>query len=282
MDLEPDFGAVRSGVQPARELPEHRRVIYVHDMRHLMRGEIIEHERRRENQAPGEIESAGRRARAPAAHRVAQHDAARLDAELFGMPGHRGLEILARLALQEIGDAARHMRPLAGNADQRPALARLEPDPAAFAWPMHDPMIDAAQRHDRARLERDGAGRRASRVPIHAAWRSANSRAALSEERDGIVSTTSRVAVRTLSVKRRDVATRFSATRYVSPSWAMSKCAACSGAWRWKRRNIPPNPQPERLEAIAETRAAGKPHPPLANPSPGPPSRQRFYEEMWL
>jgi hypothetical protein len=35
----------------------------------------------------------------------------------------------------------------------------------------------------------------------------------LSDERDGIVSNTSRVAVRTLSVKRREVAMRFSATR---------------------------------------------------------------------
>src|ERR1700722_7431038 len=32
----------------------------------------------------------------------------------------------------------------------------------------------------------------------------------------------------------------------------MSKCAACSGAWRWKRRSIPPNPQPERLEVRAD------------------------------
>ena len=74
------------------------------------------------------------------------------------MPRHRGLEVLARLALEEIGDAPRHMRPLAGNADQRTALARFEPDPAAFAWPVHDAMIDAAQWRDRARLERDRFG----------------------------------------------------------------------------------------------------------------------------
>ena len=39
-----------------------------------------------------------------------------------------------------------------------PALARFEPDPAAFAWPMHDAMIDAAQWRHRARLERDRFG----------------------------------------------------------------------------------------------------------------------------
>src|ERR1700691_991592 len=130
-------------------------MIHVHDMRHLVRGEVIEHKGRRENEAPGEIEPTRRRARTPAAHRVAQHDAARLDAELLRMPGDRSLEILARLALEEIGDATRHMRPLAGNADERSALACLEPGPAALAWPMYDAMIGAAQRHDGARFERD-------------------------------------------------------------------------------------------------------------------------------
>ena len=87
-------------------------MIHVHEMRHLVRGEVVEHERRRKNQAPGKIEPAGRRAGAPAADRIAQHDAARLDAELL-VAGHGGLDIPARLALQKIGDAARHMRPLA-------------------------------------------------------------------------------------------------------------------------------------------------------------------------
>src|SRR5262249_19558651 len=116
MNLEPEFGAVGSWVQAARQLPEQGRMIHVHDMRHLMRGEVIEHERRRENQAPREIEPTGRRAGAPAAYRIAQHDAARLDAELLRVPGDSGLEVLARLALEEVGDATRHMRPLAGNA----------------------------------------------------------------------------------------------------------------------------------------------------------------------
>ena len=57
MDLEPGFGAIGSGMQPARKLPEQRGMIHVHDMRRLVRGEIIEHERRRQDQAPGEIES---------------------------------------------------------------------------------------------------------------------------------------------------------------------------------------------------------------------------------
>ena len=71
------------------------------------------------------------------------------------MPRDRSLEILARFALEEVGDAARHVRALAGNADERSALARFEPDPAALAGPVHDAMIDAAQRRHRARLERN-------------------------------------------------------------------------------------------------------------------------------
>ena len=38
----------------------------------------------------------------------------------------------------------------------------------------------------------------------------------------------------------------------------MSKCAACSGAWRWKRRSIPPNPT-DFGNARRQPRAAGKP-----------------------
>ena len=36
-----------------------------------------------------------------------------------------------------------------------PRSLELNPDPAAFARAMHDAMIDAAQWHDRTRLERN-------------------------------------------------------------------------------------------------------------------------------
>ncbi len=36
-----------------------------------------------------------------------------------------------------------------------PRSLELDPDTAAFARPMHDAMIEAAQRHDRAWLERN-------------------------------------------------------------------------------------------------------------------------------
>ena len=72
VDLQPRLGALGLGKQPARQLPEHRRMVHVHDMRDLVRGEIVEHIGRREDQPPGEIETAGRRARAPAARGVAQ------------------------------------------------------------------------------------------------------------------------------------------------------------------------------------------------------------------
>ena len=65
-------------------------------------------------------------------------------------------------------------------------------------------MIDPTQRHYRTGLERDRFGQTCKPRPIQG-MTLANSRAALSDERAGIVSTTSRVAVRTLGrMKRRD------------------------------------------------------------------------------
>src|SRR3984957_222399 len=58
----------------------------------------------------------------------------------------------------------------------------------------------------------------------------------------------------------------------------MSKCAACSGARRWKRRNIRQVPS-GRVEAKAYAHAANKPQPPLANPSPGQPRGARGFVE---
>src|SRR5271167_1408169 len=131
MRLEPGFGAVRLRARAAQEAPEFRRMVEVDEMGDLVRREIVEHERRREDQAPGEAERAGRRARAPAAHRVAHRDSLRLDPDAPRVPRDRGLDVLMRLALQEISDATRHVRAFARDADERLILALLEPDDAA-------------------------------------------------------------------------------------------------------------------------------------------------------
>ena len=58
-----------------------------------------------------------------------------------------------------------------------------------------------------------GRGSRASRTPIQAEWRCANSRADDSGARAGMVSSTSRLAARTRKVKRRDRVERLIAMR---------------------------------------------------------------------
>ena len=114
VDPQPRLGALGLGEEAARQFPERRRMVHVDDVRDFVRGEIVENIRRRENQPPGKIQPARRGARAPAARGVAQGDAARRDAEPLGVTRDRRLDVLARLALEEIGDAARDMRLLAG------------------------------------------------------------------------------------------------------------------------------------------------------------------------
>src|SRR5262249_3513399 len=52
--VEPGFGALRVGIEARHEPPEARRVVEFDQMRDLVRGEIIEHERGRQDQPPGE------------------------------------------------------------------------------------------------------------------------------------------------------------------------------------------------------------------------------------
>src|SRR5262245_10071925 len=91
-------------------------------MADLVRGEIVEYERRGENEPPGEGQHAGVGARAPAARLVAHADALEGDAELAGVATGRGLEIALRLALEKVVDAAVDVRRLAGHA-QKPDAA---------------------------------------------------------------------------------------------------------------------------------------------------------------
>src|SRR5712692_3902844 len=106
VDVEPDFGALDVGVEALHQPPEPRRVIELDEMGNLVRGEVIEHEWRRENEPPGERQYAGIRARAPAARLVAHANALDRNAEVGGVAPARGIEIELRLALEEIADAA--------------------------------------------------------------------------------------------------------------------------------------------------------------------------------
>src|SRR5690242_18653973 len=69
--IEPPLGALYRRADPRHHLPEPRRVVHLDEMRHFVGGEIVEHEGRREDQAPGERQRAGRRAGTPAARLIA-------------------------------------------------------------------------------------------------------------------------------------------------------------------------------------------------------------------
>src|SRR5262249_30747225 len=87
------------------------RVVKLHEMTHLVRGKVVEHERGRENEPPGKRQHAGIRARAPTARLVAHVDALDGNAELGRVAPARGLEVALRLALEKVaGAAARRQR----------------------------------------------------------------------------------------------------------------------------------------------------------------------------
>src|SRR5574337_973634 len=97
---EPSLGPVRVRADAVDEGPESWRVVEVDEMRDLMRGEIVEHVRRGEDEAPGEAQAPGRRARPPAADRVAHRDVFRLHPDCARMASDRRLDVLARLAFE--------------------------------------------------------------------------------------------------------------------------------------------------------------------------------------
>ena len=52
VDIEPDLGAVGIGADAVHQPPEPSRMVHLDQMRDLVDGEIIQHERRRQDQAP--------------------------------------------------------------------------------------------------------------------------------------------------------------------------------------------------------------------------------------
>src|SRR5882762_8013767 len=93
MGVEPGLGALGVGADPEDRAPEALRMIHLDEMRDLVRRQIVEHEGRRQDEAPGVGQHAGRRARAPAARLVADRHALDRDAELGGVAAARRLEI---------------------------------------------------------------------------------------------------------------------------------------------------------------------------------------------
>src|SRR5579872_3940555 len=155
MRIEPCFGARDVRTNTIDQPPETPRMIHLDQMRDFMRCEIVEHERWRENKPPRIGQDAGGRARAPAAGLTADRHTLDFYTELSGGAAAGGFQISFGFALEKIGDAARHMRLLTGDAKQILAgRVTFNPYRAARARPVHDPMIDAAQRQSCAIGER--------------------------------------------------------------------------------------------------------------------------------
>ena len=137
-------------------------------MRHLVSGQVVEHEGRRQDHPPREAQPAGGRARAPAAACVAQRDLDRPHAERGRVPQHCGVKVALRLALEEVEQPPVDVLLGAGDDEDRAAVARrLAPHRAAGLGPVLDAVIDTAERQDGTRLQRHrvGQARHAGRDP---------------------------------------------------------------------------------------------------------------------
>ena len=196
VDVEPGLGAVRIRADAVDQPPEPRRVVHLDQMRHLMHGEIVQHERRREDQPPGVRQHAGGRARAPAARLVAHRDALDGDAELLGGAAARGFEIAQRLAAKEIADAAVDVRGVRRRRRAAPRRPRRSPVQTVPRTPGRCTMRCWTPRNGSTVPSAKGAasGRRRSRAAIQPPCFCANSLASRTLPRGGMVRMTSRVA----------------------------------------------------------------------------------------
>ena len=52
MGVEPRLGAILAGAETLNEAPEPRGMVHLDQMGHFMRGEVIEHMARRQNEPP--------------------------------------------------------------------------------------------------------------------------------------------------------------------------------------------------------------------------------------
>src|SRR3954470_18742043 len=144
--LEPALGLLGTRAEVVDDAPEAVRVVHLLEMRHLVRGEVIEHEGRGEDQAPGEAQATLGRARAPAALRVAYGEPSGRNAERRGRADDRLGKVAPRFPLEEFLYAARDMGRLSGDRDDRiaPRVARRRSH-AADARPVHDPVRNAPE-----------------------------------------------------------------------------------------------------------------------------------------
>src|SRR5260370_39490200 len=111
-------------------------MVELHEMAHLVRGQVVEHEGRRENEEPGERQYARIGARARPAGLITYADPLDRTTECGRIMTTCCPQIALRLALQKAADAALDMRWFAGDAERAlAALVDLGPCWAARAAP---------------------------------------------------------------------------------------------------------------------------------------------------
>ena len=146
-------------------------------MRHFVRGEIVEHVGRREDQAPRERQRARRGAGTPAARLVADRQPLDPDAERLGI-GLRGLLQIA-CALRASGSRARGARCARRRRRRRECVRRCRAFPSTPCRARRrDARSGAATPRNGTTVPgRNGAafGKRPRRAAIQAPWRCANS-----------------------------------------------------------------------------------------------------------
>src|SRR4029077_4447382 len=94
--IEPALGALDMAAGFCDHAPKPRRMVHLDQMRHFMRGEIVQYVRRRKDQPPGKRQRSGRGAGTPAARLIADRHPLDPNAELLRIGQRRLLQILAR------------------------------------------------------------------------------------------------------------------------------------------------------------------------------------------
>ena len=100
--VEPGLGPLDMAAHPRDHFPESRGMIHLHQMRHFVRGQIVQHVGRRENQAPRERQGTRRRAGTSAARLIADRQPLHLDAQLVGIELRGLVQVTANFALEKI------------------------------------------------------------------------------------------------------------------------------------------------------------------------------------
>src|SRR5437868_15528758 len=97
---QPGARPVAVAAQPLDQPPEAARVVVLDEVGDLVRGQVVEHERRRHDQPPRERQVTLARARAPTRALVAETDLLWPHTERRGMAERRRLEIPLGLPLE--------------------------------------------------------------------------------------------------------------------------------------------------------------------------------------